>query len=138
MGNSFIIYGVYIPLMIWFIVMLIFLAILIKKFPLRKWEKGEDNPYKTETMGIPRGTIRGIISITLLIGAVLLQIYALMYLENDEKISGFMNAFEIMLAFYFGSKVLHHVASVDKNKTKAIADAAKENKDNFDDVEAKG
>ena len=30
----------------------------------------------------------------------------------------------MMIAFYFGAKVMHHVTSVDKSKTKALAEAS--------------
>ena len=130
--------GVYLPMLIWLLVMGRFVWILIKKYPLGNWGRDNENPYKTETMGLPRGLIRGILTLTLLIGAVLLQLYAIRFLESEEKISTFMSAFEIMLAFYFGSKVMHHLSSVDKNKAKSYADATRTKPEEFDDPEAIG
>jgi hypothetical protein len=34
-----------------------------------------------------------------------------------------INAFQVMLAFYFGSKVMHHVTSADRTKTVSKASA---------------
>lgn len=128
------------PLLIWLVAMIVFLWIVSKRYTLGKYGKpgfGE-NPYKTETMGIPRGMIRGLLSLTILIGAVLFQVYALRYLESETKIKPFMTAFEIMLGFYFGSKVVHHLAATDKNKVKAVAKAKSVTKDEFLDTEAAG
>jgi hypothetical protein len=131
---------VFLPLIIWLILMLIYLWLLSKRYPLGNYNspgQGE-NPYKTETMGLPRGIIRGMLSLTILIGAVLFQIYALRFLESADKIASFMTAFEIVLGFYFGSKVVHHLASVDKNKVKAVAKAKSDSNDEFYDAEASG
>ncbi len=35
-----------------------------------------------------------------------------------------MVAFQMMIAFYFGSKVMHHMASTDRKKTQAIANSS--------------
>lgn len=131
---------VFLPMMIWLILMLAFIWLLAKRFPLGSFDTpgyGE-NPYKTETMGLPRGLIRGMLTLTILIGTILFQIYALRFLESAEKITPFMTAFEIMLGFYFGSKVVHHLASVDKNKVKAAAKASVEGGNEFSDAEASG
>ena len=34
-----------------------------------------------------------------------------------------IDAFQVMLAFYFGSKIMHHVASTDRKKTESKNDA---------------
>ena len=105
----------------WFILMGVIFVLLLKKYPLgENWQK---NPHKGETLAIPRGTLRGILTLTLLFSAIVFQIYALVYLEDDAKIAHMISAFEIMLAFYFGSKVMHHLSATDKLKTRDIASA---------------
>lgn len=134
------IWTVFVPLLIWIVLMIAFLWILTKRYPLGNYDKqgfGE-NPYRTETMGLPRGVVRGMLSLTILIGAVLFQVFALRFLDSEEKIKPFMTAFEIMLGFYFGSKVVHHLASADKNKVKAVANASNAGQDEFLDPGAAG
>lgn len=96
------------------------------------------NPYKGETLGLPRGTMRAILTMTLLFYMIVFQIYALFYLESDLRISTFIGAFEIMLAFYFGSKVMHHLSSTDKYKSRDIALALKGKKSEFDEPDSVG
>lgn len=131
---------VFLPLLIWIILVIVFLWLLVKKYPLGIYSRKSnlENPYKLETMGIPRGVIRGILALTVLVAVVLFQIYALRFLESDEKISSFISAFEIVLGFYFGAKVVHHITASDKNKIKAVAGSKGEEKDEFYDPEATG
>lgn len=128
---------VLVPMIIWIVLMLILLLVFMIKYPLKKTGASghASNPYEKETMAIPRGMIRGVLSITILIGAVLFQIYALRFFDSEERISSFMTAFEIMLGFYFGSKVVHHLTSADRDKVKEVANAKT---DEFVDVEAEG
>jgi hypothetical protein len=41
----------------------------------------------------------------------------------EDKTDQLMVAFQMMLAFYFGSKVLHHITSADARKSKELASA---------------
>ena len=59
-------------------------------------------------------------------------------LESETKIKSFMTAFEVMLGFYFGSKVVHHLASTDRKKVQAVADAKSASGDEFLDPDAAG
>jgi hypothetical protein len=130
--------GVASPLIIWMLLLMIVFWKLVKRYPLGKWSQTDPNPYSTETLGMPRGTIRAVLTLTILAVVMLLQLYAINNMESMEKISTMLNAFELVLAFYFGSKVMHHLASVDKNKTKAVAEAEKATGSDFDDPEANG
>lgn len=121
---------------VWFILMGALFIVLLRRYPLgNQWRS---NPFEKETFGLPRGTLRGILTLSLLFSAVVFQIYALIYLEDDAKIAHFMTAFELMLAFYFGSKVMHHLSSTDKYKTREIASAVGTKKDDFYDPNAVG
>jgi hypothetical protein len=120
--------------------MLVIVLILIFRYPLGKYYlSGQaENPYKAETMGIPRGVIRGVLTLTILFGAVILQVFIVNSESPVERIAPFMTAFEIMLGFYFGSKVVHHLTSADKNKVKAVAKEGGAKKEEFYDPEATG
>lgn len=132
--------SIYFILISWMIIMLFLVAFLLYKYPLNKdIINGKiENPYKGETLGLPRGLIRGILTLTILLAAVLLQVYILSNNTSVERISPFMTAFEIMLGFYFGSKVVHHLASSDKQKVQTVAKSSGEKTNDFDDPNAKG
>lgn len=115
---------VYVPLGIWLLAIIALLVFLIFKYPFgRKWTKDNPNPFESETLAIPRGTFRGILTLTLVFGAVLFEISNLATGNDESNIYEFMTAFKMMIAFYFGSKVAHHVSAVEKHKTKIKADA---------------
>jgi Ca2+/Na+ antiporter len=76
-------------------------------------EEPLENPHKEETLGLPPGTVRGTIALTLLVGALSLSIAALSFddriRENELLIDHFdflKQAFLMMIAFYFGTKSL--------------------------------
>lgn len=131
---------VYIPLLIWLLLAAVILVWLLLRFPLNsQYTSANPNPHNGETMGIPRGFFRGVITITLLIATMLLEIYSIAYLDSDARFSRLLDAFELMLAFYFGSKVMHHLSSVDRTKTQVTADAMSSRKaEAFNDNQARG
>lgn len=76
-------------------------------------ELPEDNPYNTQSMGLPPGTIRATLTLTLMIGAISLFIYSMGNSQIDEgksfiydNFEFFKTAFLMMIAFYFGSRSL--------------------------------
>jgi hypothetical protein len=71
-----------------------------------------ENPYKDETFGIPPGTVRGILALTILMGSISLFIGLL---SQDPPLADsvfysyfqfFEDAFLMVIAFYFGTKGL--------------------------------
>lgn len=73
----------------------------------------EDNPYSTQSLGLPPGTIRATLTLTLMIGAISLFIYSMGNSQIDEgdsfiydNFEFFKTAFLMMIAFYFGSRSL--------------------------------
>jgi len=108
----------YLPVFAWLLLVVLILGAMLFKFPLNsKWEaKGKENPHAGETLGIPRGFIRGILTFTLLFVAVLFELFNIKHQLGESYIAEFITAFQMMIAFYFGSKVMHHVTSVDKHK----------------------
>jgi magnesium-transporting ATPase (P-type) len=73
----------------------------------------ESNPYNGQSLGLPAGTVRGTIAITLIVGSLAMMIASLgmdsrlrqneFFVDNFEF---FKTAFLMMIAFYFGNKSL--------------------------------
>jgi uncharacterized membrane protein len=103
-----------------------YLKKLLYDFTFKDWGSKE-NPYKDETLGLPRGTLRGVLTLTLLIVVVVLVCTSMVVKPLRGGFDSLVDAFEIMLAFYFGSKIMHHVTDSDKKKTisKNESDTAK-------------
>lgn len=111
-------YGV---LILWAALVVIFLAVLIKRYTLydpNRWTKAT-HPFIGETLALPRGVFRALITVSLLIFVLFMEIVSLAGGGLEESIEGMLTAFQMMLAFYFGSKVMHHLAAVDKRKAQA-------------------
>ena len=79
----------------------------------RKYSGPTDNLYQGESLGLPPGTIRGSIALTLMIGGLALFIYSMGSSSIQEgnsfiydNFEFFKTAFLMMIAFYFGSKSL--------------------------------
>lgn len=112
----------------WLVAISIYLSRLLKNYTLKDWGDKE-NPYKFETLGLPRGTLRGVLTLTLLIVVVILVCTSMLVKPMRGCFDSLIDAFQVMLAFYFGSKVMHHVTSSDKkkaeNKNQAKTEQAK-------------
>lgn len=87
-----------------------------KPYQLEDAEENQENPYRDETFGFPRGTVRGMIAFTLLYGAIALLIVSFGMkgeLQNSNlyasEIDFFKKAFLMMIAFYFGSHSLKYI-----------------------------
>lgn len=76
-------------------------------------EEPKFNPYRSQTFGVPPGTVRGMLAFTLLFGAISILIASMgmeqVDLENSlirDQFEFFKTAFLMMMAFYFGDKSL--------------------------------
>jgi len=107
------------------------------------WQKIEDsgntnptvetrvaNPEQGESLGLPAGTVRGTIALSILVGGLALFIASLgrnnVFRENQvlvDYFDFFKSAFLMMIAFYFGGKSLE---SLIAPKPKAKPDVAAE------------
>lgn len=78
----------------------------------------EKNPHEKDTLGLPDGTIRGTLALSLAVGALALLIASL-GIENTMPLNQlfvdtfdfFKTAFLMMIAFYFGNKSLQYLNS---------------------------
>ncbi|MGF1636973.1 MAG: N-acetylmuramidase domain-containing protein [Cyclobacteriaceae bacterium] len=75
------------------------------------------NPYRSQTFGLPPGTVRGMIALTLLIGGVSLLIASFGANSQSgselalraQQFEFFETAFLMMIAFYFGDRSLKYI-----------------------------
>lgn len=114
----------YLPAMVWLVLVILLISLLLRKYTFGQWSPEQPNPYKRETLGLPRGLMRGLLTLTLLFMVVLLEIFTIRFENFETRIGDFMVAFQLVLSFYFGSKVMHHLTSVDERKNAASAKAA--------------
>ncbi len=139
---------VYLPVSSWLLGVALLFALLLYKYTFRVWTVENPNPYAGETFGMPRGVFRGVITLTLLFAVVLFEVINIKVGGGfEEEIGQLLVAFQMMIAFYFGAKVMHHVTNSDLKKTTTISEnmvAAKavENKPaaggDFNDPDAAG
>jgi len=113
---------VYIPVIVWIGLVVIFLIALIIKFTFGRWTQDNPNPYEKETFALPRGIMRGILTLSLLFVFVLLEVVNILNGKLEEYSAGLLTAFQMMLAFYFGGKAVHHIVSVEKQKANKKAE----------------
>jgi len=91
------------------------------------------NPHKEETLGLPPGTVRGTVALTLLIGGTAMTIAALSFgdrLKDNELLIDnfdfFKKAFLMMIAFYFGTKSLEILQKDKTTQTTTSAETKQE------------
>jgi len=119
--NQFI-WQVFAPIGIWLLVVLGFFILLLRRYTFGNWTKDNPNPFAGETFEMPRGVFRGILTLSLLFIVVVLELVTVRIIGFEDQIHELMVAFQMMIAFYFGSKVLHHMTSTDRIKTEVMAE----------------
>ena len=132
---------VYLPITVWLVVVLAFFILLMKKYTFGNWSEDNPNPYAGETFDMPRGIFRGTLTLTLLFVVVILELVNVRITGFEEEMHELMMAFQMMLAFYFGSKVMHHMTSTDRKKTEFMTSnttVTTSNEDGFGDDVAAG
>ena len=88
----------------------------------------EGNPFASETMGLPPGTIRGAIALTVTIGGLAMFVATLgmdpsievntLFVDNMEF---FKTAFLMVIAFYFGNKSLEALSKSERTSVSGYA-----------------
>lgn len=160
-------------IIIWIALVIVFMAFLLKKYTFGDWDSDHKNPYEGETLGLPRGVFRGILTLSVLFVVLILQVSTLYVhpidfnilaglfknstlnsnqsLESilgkllipEERFAQMMVAFQMVIAFYFGGKVMHHVTQAErrvseKRSDEAVQTAKIASNKNPDDEEAVG
>lgn len=96
-------------------------------------EAPERNPHERDSLGLPPGTIRGTISLTILVGGLAVTIKALSYPEQYEgntlivdHFEFFKEAFLMVIAFYFGTKGLEALQNKETKKANSTEPTAED------------
>lgn len=110
-------------LFFWLLAVGFFLVVLAKKYPLNSWSRDEPNPFQDETLSMPRGTIRAIIAISVLVISVSLEILGVIFEKIPKERIYLVETLQIIVAFYFGSKVLNHVTASEERTARDRARA---------------
>jgi len=111
------IYQLYLPVMIWLVAVIILMIVLISKYTLGKWTVDNPNPYAKSTLGMPEGVFRGIITMTLLYVVVIFETVNIKDAGFEARANMLLVSFQMMIAFYFGSKVVNQFSSGDGKKS---------------------
>jgi len=106
---------------VWICICIYFIDHLVRKFTFHP----ESNPYEKESLGIPHGTLRGMITLTLLIVVVVMVSMSLMIRDFQHTYDSLVDAFQLMISFYFGGKILDRVNKADKEKAVLKAESDK-------------
>lgn len=88
------------------------------------------NPYRSQTFGLPPGTVRGMIAFTLLFGGISLLVASMgteeinpeMMQLRIQQFEFFETAFLMMIAFYFGDRSLKYFRERWKNPNQTGTD----------------
>ena len=122
---------------IWIILIIGFFIFLLRKYTFGKeWTPENPNPHINETLAMPRGILRAVLTLSVLFIVLLLEVNSLFFDTKDllvgDKIfvpemrfEQILVAFQMIIAFYFGSKVMHHLTAVQKKKYTVDAEARK-------------
>ena len=121
----------YIPIVVWGALVIVYFIFLTRKFTFGNWTKENPNPFNDETLCMPKGTFRGILTLTIVFTAVMLEVFTLNDSQAgshkyEDSISKFMTAFQMVLAFYFGSQVMTTLTNAETKKTETIVNAEKD------------
>lgn len=101
----------------WILAAIIIFIMMLRKYPFGKWTKENPNPYAMETMGIPRGVIRGLITISVVLMVLLFTM--LQFLDGNSQsvnestmslLKDLLTAFHVIIAFYFGGKIMENIS----------------------------
>ncbi len=119
---------VLVPILVWMGLVVILFVLLLRRFT---FAKGGENPYKNETFAMPRGVLRGVLTVSVMFVVLLLQVLVFYLAHNDVStwehlqhvFDPIMTAFQMIIAFYFGGKVVDHLADVDRETAQHRVDA---------------
>lgn len=110
----------YTVICIWSALMFIFLYFLSRRYTFGNWTPENPNPYKDETLGMPKGTMRGVITLTLLFFTIILELHIIKNPLMEYWTEKYITSFQMVLAFYFGSQIMSNVSSKEVDKAKIM------------------
>lgn len=101
-------------ILVWLGLVVYWLHFMLKKYT---FNNEYDNPYRNETLGLPGGTMRGVLTLTILFVVVVLISLSMVVRQLQGTFEHLVDAFEVMLAFYFGSKMVKGISKADNEKS---------------------
>ena len=116
-------WSIYMPIAVWLLLVLGFFIMLLRKYTFGTWTPEHPNPFNSETFSMPRGVFRGILTLTLLFVVIIIEMANVRIIGLEEEIHELMISFQMMIAFYFGSKVMHHITATERNKAKFVTES---------------
>ncbi|MFQ5709554.1 MAG: hypothetical protein ACE5HO_19020 [bacterium] len=124
-SDSWVFIAIFALVALWLIGISILFYKLLRQYTFGKdWTKEKPNPFQHETFSMPRGVLRGTLTLSLLFIVMLMEVVNLTIGGLEDRMDELLVAFQMMLAFYFGSKVMHHLAATDKKKAEFAAHEA--------------
>jgi hypothetical protein len=83
------------------------------------------NPFYDQTFGLPPGTVRGTLALTVMVGGLCLLILLIggsdIFATNPRELNFFEQAFLMVIAFYFGTKGFEIMQQEQTKRMKAVA-----------------
>lgn len=116
-------FSIYAPVMLWLTLIFVLFVLLLRKYTFGNWTTDHPNPFIGETFNMPRGVMRGLLTLTLLYVTVIIEMANIRIIGFEDEFHEFLIAFQMMIAFYFGSKVMHHITSVEKSKSRYYSES---------------
>jgi amino acid permease len=101
---------------VWFCLVVLWLIKMMRQYTWNEKIKNSEQ-YSSETLNLPPGTLRAILTLSLLITLVVLVCISMFVTQLKGQFDSIVGAFELMIAFYFGSKVMDNVTSNDREKS---------------------
>lgn len=83
---------------------------MFKKYTFSK----KENPYKDQSLGLPKGSIRGILALTMVMLFVTAHIHGMNTGEALANLESIDNATMLVLAFYFADKTVRGIRNGKK------------------------
>lgn len=98
---------------IWLLFIIIYFWTMLRKYTLKDWITNP-NPYKEETLGIPKGTIRTILALSMLFMFILIHVYSIAF--EGIPTEAVDNATYLVLGFYFSDRVIGKIVNGKKKE----------------------
>lgn len=103
------------------IILIFFVGYMAHKFTFNpKWTKENPNPYADETLAMPKGTMRAVITFTLLFFTVLIEMHVVRNPLIEMWTDKYITSFQMVLAFYFGSQVMTGLSTQEVQKAQVL------------------
>lgn len=81
------------------------------------------NPYERDSLGLPPGTLRGLLALTALVMFLVVEMVNLFDTSLERSFSELVVAFQMVLAFYFGSRAVEVLQTRERELANAVTSA---------------